>query len=413
MTQKTKHFYMWAGVGAAVLVAAGLVIYQADDYKQGEELVSIEGILSTIKNGFHGSAGDLKTYQNQDLGFSFQYPSKLSPAEKSGVVELSHQIPYQNHGDCDMKGDEQTYDNLTDFKASFQIYNGTAAQAARKMSPYLPAENFSGDTLKISPGFIDKYQVGNLTGFSIYEGVEGCGHTVYYFPVSGNRVLVAENMMVQALSGIFSDMREKEILAIPGAISRQENRQILEQILSSVKFTDPSSLSPSIELDTNNWKIYRNEEYGFEFKYPGDWKIRPEGNVITLTTPQYDFNMTSEPGQGKILVMVLDNLKSLSIQDWLTQSPDFLSQSEAIKINTEAEKNSWPGVGYDQQSVVMGGKTALKQNLDGEGGSNLNLIVPIGNKIMVVSLVSDYQLSHVQSLVDTFNLIISTFEFSR
>ncbi len=27
----------------------------------------------------------------------------------------------------------------------------------------------------------------------------------------------------------------------------------------------------SVEIDTSNWKTYRNERYGFEFKYPKDW----------------------------------------------------------------------------------------------------------------------------------------------
>jgi hypothetical protein len=27
------------------------------------------------------------------------------------------------------------------------------------------------------------------------------------------------------------------------------------------------------EIDTSDWKIYQNEKYGFEFKYPPDWKV--------------------------------------------------------------------------------------------------------------------------------------------
>jgi len=35
------------------------------------------------------------------------------------------------------------------------------------------------------------------------------------------------------------------------------------QILSTFKFTDPT--------DASTWKTYRNDQYGFEFKYPADW----------------------------------------------------------------------------------------------------------------------------------------------
>ena len=40
------------------------------------------------------------------------------------------------------------------------------------------------------------------------------------------------------------------------------------------------------KLDTTGWKTYRNEEHGFEFKYPGEWSFDREG--IWLTQPGTD-----------------------------------------------------------------------------------------------------------------------------
>jgi len=36
------------------------------------------------------------------------------------------------------------------------------------------------------------------------------------------------------------------------------------------------------EIDTADWKTYRNEEYGFEFKYPGEWVLNEIENGISV-----------------------------------------------------------------------------------------------------------------------------------
>jgi len=49
-------------------------------------------------------------------------------------------------------------------------------------------------------------------------------------------------------------------------------RKRIDEILSTFKFIDST--------DTSDWKTYRNEEYGYEFKYPSSWARLEERNPI-------------------------------------------------------------------------------------------------------------------------------------
>lgn len=199
-----------------IILASGLVWYA----KKTKEVIPVT---------------DTKTFRNAGLGISFTYPNKLTVKSAADGINIHHDIAYKNTGGCDMMGDEEIFPRLTDLDINIRIINKNLVESMKEVSPYIPEENFVNGNVVESPGFIDKYSVGGFSGYSIYEGAEGCGHTAYYFPIEKNKTLLVTKASIQALSGIRSPEAEMEILAVPGVIPRQEYEEIFVSIMNSLE----------------------------------------------------------------------------------------------------------------------------------------------------------------------------------
>ena len=69
-----------------------------------------------------------------------------------------------------------------------------------------------------------------------------------------------------------------------------KNPQLITKQKSSITATPAFLPSPSPESNlTGGWKTYRNEKYGFEFKYPSDLILNEYSNSVTLFSCIYKF----------------------------------------------------------------------------------------------------------------------------
>ena len=106
------------------------------------------------------------------------------------------------------------------------------------------------------------------------------------------------------------------------------------------------------EIDTSNWKSYRNEEYGFEFKYPGEVEgkkfsiyfnesIKSSKNVIfgVAITP------TGLGYQDHLLIFNVIEKNSKEIEDLLPIG--VLSNQKELKRNFQVNNKSV--VGYESK----------------------------------------------------------------
>jgi hypothetical protein len=161
-----------------------------------------------------GETDNWQTYRSERHGFEFKYPEKLKLMEDGNRIVLSHSIPYENFGDCDLRGGDQLHKTLDDFDVSFEV-----------ISQNLTLSHVDGE-----------YSAGILKGSWAIEGAEGCGHTTYHFPAGENKTLRVQKVAVQALSGLSSVWDLQKILRVPGVISREESEAIFNQVLSTFEF---------------------------------------------------------------------------------------------------------------------------------------------------------------------------------
>lgn len=197
------------GIIILLLVGGGVYIYK-------NKKAEAPDVVDTDTQNETGNTPGWKTYTSTKLGYSFQYPEKLSLSISDNVVNLSHSIPFENRdGGCDMMGDAELSKTLNDFGLSIKIVSGKAKP------PYVDGTYFKGE----------------LNGEWAYMGAEGCGVSDYYFPITGDRTLIVTKSEIQILSPVVTPEVRAKVLAVPGVITYEESKIILDQILSSFKFT--------------------------------------------------------------------------------------------------------------------------------------------------------------------------------
>ncbi len=183
-----------------------------------------------------GTDPAIVTYRNANLGLSFTYPKILTANSNAQSVTLHHEVPFVHHDYCDFKGEgDTTINTLTDFNVNFHTENKGVVDTMKLESPYIPQENFVNGEVVPSPGFIDVYEAGNLKGYRIFEGAEGCGQTTYYFPISNTKTLVIKEELITVFTGAIDIENKSAAEAVPGVLNREKSTEIFESILKTLK----------------------------------------------------------------------------------------------------------------------------------------------------------------------------------
>ncbi len=261
-----------------------------------------------------------KTYRNEEYGFEFKYPPTMKIGEEINFVYLK----------------ENDFNNPTLEFIGFSIH--ISPTNFKDSNEWIKDEFKNRKELYpiIKPSFFNEIPA-NFIKDPITEG--GCASD--YLAFVGNNYLY-------------------KISCVDTGIILYEN------ILSTFKFTSIDTLGTE-KANITDWKIYRNEKYGFEFKYPSYYKPVIIYKDLALNELfRVDFvaeSLTAESFSPPISLAIWNNNKKLSLIDWANSNRDFSNYGDGyFNVNFNKKIISQNNAISYEWEVGEYGKTILIEN---------------------------------------------------
>ncbi len=176
-----------------------------------------------------------------------------------------------------------------------------------------------------------------------------------------------------------------------------QNSQLKKQVAA---LSTPSPTASATSDPTANWKTYKNDKYGFEFKYPTSYQENtkispPESNLdlfLAFTSQDYETEyggiVSGATLNGSIITI---SSGPLNPKDFVSKRCDYLSRgSPQLECRTLTISERRAAIVFSQNPVY---KTAFIEK---------------GNNIISLHLETAEK-----NVIDSFDQIISTFKFTE
>lgn len=296
------------------------------------------------------STTDLKTYTNSTYNFSFKYPSDWEAKEVTVGGVYSLSIGYRPIA---MKED----------------YSGFVYISKEKLADAITREKDSFNTNSTFDGQ-------SITTFG------GTSATKLSFTNNTDKTLKPVIYLIEKDTNLFI------ITGEGNSLDKSINSKV-STILSSFKFTTPIST-----VSTADWKTYTNTDYNYSIKYPSTWTV----------------DLASKDSRGKTLATFLapgmnnaPHDKTVVIQVSLTTNVSRVDSADYIKRNGNRIISTSP--------VIVGGVSTDKFIVNVNNGYEVLVYVEKNSETYSLGLRNTAPSD--KEYIDNFNLMLSTFQFSK
>jgi hypothetical protein len=138
---------------------------------------------------------------------------------------------------------------------------------------------------------------------------------------------------------------------------KKENQQEEKQI---VKEDSQKQDEEKVEdIDTSNWKTYRNEKLGFEFKYPGECEVLDDKNISSEKSAILNCHSKEYFDEGIVLSGInFFGMIHIFYNDKISKE-EYIRQQQNICINDFGTEKEIKVINSDAQNIVEGGCSAI------------------------------------------------------